>query len=167
MDPSATDIRETLRRLRATPQHFKRAATGLTEDQLRRPPSKDGWSVHQLLAHLRGAADVQGRWIATMLADDGTRPTIRYASPRTGMRKVEQAGEEPTASLRAFARQRADLVKTLSALDVAGWSRSATFTGTTPGWTQTVFDVARGIAAHEHSHVEQITATAVLASRGA
>lgn len=157
--PSATEVRETLRKLRATPQHFKRTASGLTEAQLRRPSGDDdSWSVHELLAHLRGCADVQGGWIARMLAED--TPTIRYASPRTGMRKTGYEGQEFHAFLRGFARQRADLVKTLSRLALADWSRSATFTGTTPGWTQTVFAVASGLVAHEHAHFAQIAAAA-------
>jgi hypothetical protein len=159
MDPSANEITETLRRLRLTPRHFERVAAGRSDAQLRRSPADGGWSVNELLAHLRGAADVQGGWIERMLADD--TPTIRYASPRTGMRKGRYAEHEPRASLTAFAQQRASLVKTLSALAPADWSRGATFTGTTPGWTQTVFDVARGLVAHEGSHVEQIAAAAL------
>jgi hypothetical protein len=115
--------------------------------------------VHEVLAHLRGSADVQGAWIARMLADD--TPTIRYASPRTGMKKTDHAAHEFQPFLRAFARQRTDLVKTLDALTSAQWLRTATFTGTKPVWTPTVFDLARGIAGHEHSHFEQIAATAL------
>lgn len=153
---SAAEVRETLRRLRATPQHFKRTASGLTDAQLRRPPETDAWSVNELLAHLRGAADVQGGWIAKMLADE--TPTIRAVSPRTGMRKGRYAEETFEANLRGFVRQRTALVKTLSALALPEWSRRATFTETTRGSTPTVFDVARGIAAHEHGHFAQITA---------
>ena len=157
-DLSAAAVRETLPQLRLTPQHFKRTASGLTDAQLRRPPEKDSWSVNEVLAHLRGAADVQGGWIARMLEDD--TPTIRYASPRTGMRKADYAEQEFQASLRDFARQRAELVKRLSSLALPDWSRGATFTGTTPGWTQTVLQVARGIVAHEQAHFDQIAAAA-------
>ena len=158
MDPSPTDIRTTLRQLRSTTQHLKRAATGLSDEQLGRRPGPDAWSVTEVLAHLCGCADVQGGWIARMLTED--RPTIRYASPRTGMRKTDYTSQGFEASLRGFARQRADLVRTLSALAPMGWSRGATFTGTTPGWAPTVFDVASGIVTHEHAHFAQITATA-------
>lgn len=158
MDPSAREVRETLRQLRLTPQYFKRTSSGLTDAQLRRPPDNDSWSVNEVLAHLRGCADVQGGWIARMLAEDG--PTVRYASPRTGMRKADYAGQDFQASLRGFARQRTALARTLSSLVVGEWSRGASFTGTTPGWTQTVFDVARGVAAHEQGHFRQIAGAA-------
>jgi hypothetical protein len=157
MAPSAIEVKETLRRLRRTPQHFKRAAAELGDAQLRRPPEQGSWSVHELLAHLRGAADVQGGWIARILAEDA--PSIRYASPRTGMRKAYDAAASFDVSLRDFVRTRTALVKTLAALDLPDWSRGASFTGTTPGWTQTVFEVASGIARHEQGHVEQIAET--------
>jgi hypothetical protein len=158
MGPTATEVRETLRGLRSTTQHFKRIASGLTDAQLRRQPEHDSWSVHEVLAHLRGCADVQGGWIARMLAEDD--PTIRYASPRTGMRKTDYASQEFEAFFRDFARQRTALVKTLSSLDVEGWTRAATFTGTKPGWTRTVFAVACGLVDHEQAHFEQIAAAA-------
>jgi hypothetical protein len=157
MVPSVTDVSDVLGRLRATPKHFTRVADGLTDAQLSRPPAAGGWSATELLAHLRGAADVQGAWIAKMLADD--TPTIRYVSARTGMRK--HASDAFTASLRAYAQQRSSLVKTLSSLPLADWSRTATFTGTKPGWTPTVFDLASGIATHDQSHHEQIAASIV------
>jgi hypothetical protein len=94
-----------------------------------------------------------------MLADD--TPTIRYVSPRTGMRKANHAEQQFQANLRGFAQQRTSLVKTLSSLALADWSRSATFTGTAPGWTQTVFDVACGLAKHEQAHFAQISAAAL------
>ena len=158
VSPSANEVRETLRCLRATTPYFTRTAADLTDSQLRRPPAEGSWSVHEVLAHLRGCADVQGVWIARMLAED--TPTIRYASSRTGMRKTDYANQEFQVFLRAFARQRTDLVKTLTSLEVADWVRGATFTGTTPGWTQTVFAAASGLATHEQAHFKQIAAAA-------
>jgi len=156
--PSEGDVRETLLDLGAIAPYFKRAARGLPDAQLRRQPEKDSWSVNEVLAHVRGAADVQGGWIARMLAED--TPSIRYASPRTGMRKGNYAATAFADNLRAFVTQRTDLIAMLSSLALPAWSRSATFTGTKPGWTQTVFDVARGLVTHEHAHFNQIEAAA-------
>lgn len=158
MAPSATLVKETLSALRRTPKHFASVAADLTDEQLRHHPDTGSWSVHELLAHLRGCADVQGAWLARMLAEN--TPTIRYASPRTGMKKTGYAQSEFAVFLRDFQRQRSALVKTLAALGPEDWLRSATFTGTSPGWTQTVFDVARGLATHERAHFEQIEAAA-------
>ena len=156
-----SEFRTTLQRLRQTPTHFKRTAEGLSDAQLRRPPEEGSWSVHEVLAHLRGAADVQGGWIVKMLAED--TPKIRAVSPRTGMRKIDYASLDFATSLKAFVRDRSRLVKTLSALTERDWSRGAIFTGTTRGQTPTVFDLARGIATHEHGHFAQITAAAAAA----
>ena len=158
VSPSPGEIRETLRALRSTTPYFKRTATGLTDAELRRPPDEGSWSVHEVLAHLRGCADVQGAWIARMLAED--TPTIRYASPRTGMQKTDYVTQDFQVFLRAFSRQRTDLLKTLTSLDVADWARGATFTGTTRGWTPTVLALASGLATHEQAHFKQIAAAA-------
>jgi hypothetical protein len=154
MAPASGEVRDVLQLLRVTPTLFKRTAAGWSDEELARGPAPGAWSLNEVLAHLRGAADVQGRWIERMLAEDGT--TIRYASPRTGMRKGGYAALAFGASLRAFTQQRAALVKTLASLSPDDWKRHAVFTGTTPGWTQTVLDVARGIGGHERSHQEQI-----------
>lgn len=87
MAPSTTEVNEIVRSLRRAPKHLESVADGLTDAQLRRPPEEGSWSVHEVLAHLRGCADIRGGWIARMLAED--TPTIRYASPRTCMRKTE------------------------------------------------------------------------------
>ena len=160
MEPSASEVRETLRRLRRTPEAFKQAAAGLTDEQLRRPTEPGSWSLNEVLAHVRGAADVQGGWIERILAADSS-PTIRYASPRTGMRKGKYAELPFEVNLDGFVRHRRALVKALSSLAPADWARSASFTGTTPGWTQTIYDAARGMAGHEHSHFAQIASAVV------
>ena len=165
MEPATADLRDILRRLRETPKHFTRVSGGRTDEQLRRPPAKDSWSTIEVLAHTRGAADVQGAWITRILGEES--PTIRYASPRTGMRRTDYVSPEFGEVLRGFARQRADLVRTLSALAPSDWLRAAALTGTSPGWTRTVLDVASGIATHEHAHFDQITDAAAAGAVGA
>lgn len=155
---SLAEVAAKLTELRATTTHFKRTSAGLTPAQLHRPPAPGEWSVNELLAHLRGCADVQGGWIARILAED--TPSISYKSPRTGMKKGNYAALDFDENLAAWTTQRNALIKTLKSLDLAGWSRAATYTGTKPGWTQTVFAAACGLAAHEHAHFAQITAAA-------
>src|SRR5687768_9990002 len=99
MAPTAPEIKDILRWLRATPRHFDRTAPWRTGEKLRRPPEEGSWSMNEGLADVRGAADVQGGWIDRMLADD--TPTLRYASPRTGMRKGGYAADDFQDSLRA------------------------------------------------------------------
>jgi hypothetical protein len=95
---------------------------------------------------------------------DEDEPTIRYVSPRTGMRKGWHAANDVATNLRDFRAQRTALVQRLGSLPLGDWARQADFSGTRPGWTQTVFQVAAGIADHEHSHFEQIAAAAAAAA---
>ena len=160
MSASVTEVEEVLRQLRASPKHFKTVAKGLSDAQATRPPGEGSWSLHEVLAHVRGAADVQGGWIIRMIEEDS--PSIRYASPRTGMRKGNYVTLGFWDSLAGYEAQRKGLVKRLTSLPHEAWLRGATFTGTTPGWSQTVYEAAHGIATHERSHFEQATAAAAV-----
>ncbi len=89
-----------------------------------------------------------------MIAQD--HPTLRYISPRTWIRKTDYPGLEFRLSLKAFAKQRDDLLKALKALKIEDWSRGATFTATTKGREQTILSYAQRMARHENEHCEQI-----------
>ena len=97
MSVSVAEVEEVLRQLRRTPKHFKTVAKGLTDAQVTCPPAEGSWSLHEVLAHVRGAADVQGGWITRMLEEDA--PSIRYASPRTGMRKGNYVTLSPASDM--------------------------------------------------------------------
>jgi len=59
-------------------------------------------------------------------------------------------------SLRAFMKQRAELLALLRPLPTKGWSRSATVTGAGTPRDRTVLEYARRLADHERIHVKQI-----------
>ena len=149
-------IAKSLDLLAATPPRITAASCGLTNAQLRFKPAEDAWSANDILAHLRACADVWGKSIATMIAQDN--PTIRYVSPRTWIRKTNYPEQTFDLSLHAFIQQREDLLRALKALDHAGWLRGATFTATTNGRSHTVLNYAQRIARHEGDHCEQIEA---------
>lgn len=155
--PIAEEIASLLRALDDLPRHLKALTRDLDDAQLQRRPRDDAWSVNENLAHLRACADVWGRSIRTMIEQD--HPTVRYVSPRTWARKTDYAEQPFRASLAAFAAQRDELLQTLRALDQAGWSRGATFTGTTRGREQTVLSYAHRIVDHEQAHRTQIEET--------
>lgn len=143
--------------LASTPKEIARIASGSTDPQLHRKPSPDAWSAQEILAHLRACAEVWGRSIGRMLAED--RPTIRYVSPRGWIRKTDYLDLGFHDSLEAFSRQRANLIATLEGLDAADWSRGATFTATTLGREGTVLSYADRIAGHELKHLDQLRRT--------
>ena len=160
--PNATAAKESeshaiLAELVATPKQIARIARGRSEAALHRQPAPGAWSARDIVAHLRACAEVWGRSIDRMIAED--HPTIRYVSPRGWIKKTDYLSQSFSESLRAFAQVRGGLVDTLRGLDAVGWSRRATFTGTTLGREATVLSYAKRIADHELQHLVQLRRT--------
>jgi hypothetical protein len=152
--PMTPEIQETLTVLSRMPGRIARLARGRTDSELHRKPAPDAWSAQEIMAHLRACAEVWSRSIERMLAED--HPTIRYVSPRGWIRKTNYLEQSFGDSLRELTRARRALVAALGALDEEGWSRGATFTGTTLGRDATVLIYAKRIAGHEVGHLDQI-----------
>src|SRR5215210_5613381 len=87
MDIPAAGIEQILALLAETPRRMAVLTSGFEQAQLHAAPDHDTWSVHAILAHLRSCADVWGKSILAMIAEDN--PTLRYISPRTWMRKTD------------------------------------------------------------------------------
>jgi len=155
MSEAQSAIDEVLQQLAATPDRLIVMTRDLTPARLQAKPEAEVWSANDILAHLRACADAWGRSIQAMIARD--HPTLRYVSPRTWLRKTDYLTLDFRVSFEAFAQQRKDLLTALNALDPDGWSRGATFTGTTRGREQTVLSYAQRMAAHEIQHLEQIS----------
>jgi hypothetical protein len=115
---------------------------------------RDGWSANDVLAHLRSCADVGGKFIAAILAED--RPTLRAVDPRTWIKRTNYPELEYRPSLRSFAKQRADLLAVLEPLPQKHWSRAATVTGGGIARERTVHSYAQWLARHERTHLKQI-----------
>jgi hypothetical protein len=115
-------------------------------------PDEKSWSANDILAHLRACADVWGKSIMAMLAED--HPTLRYVSPRSWIRKTDYPELAFHASFQAFTQQRNELLKALKPLTNEDWSRAAMINGR----EQTVFSYAQRITQHENEHYEQIEA---------
>lgn len=158
--PTAGNVSEidlVLATLAETPKEIGRIARGHDDRQLHLPPEAEAWSARDIVAHLRACAEVWGRNIDRMIQED--RPTIRYVSPRGWIKKTDYRDQGFRLSLRAFSEARAALLDTLRPLDKAGWSRRATFTGTTLGRDATVLIYAKRIADHEVHHLDQLRRT--------
>lgn len=151
------EIELVLEMLASTPKQIARIARGHDDPQLHRQPAAEAWSAREIVAHLRACAEVWGRSIDRMIKED--HPTIRYVSPRGWIKKTDYLDQGFRVSLRAFSEARTALLETLGTLDTAGWSRRATFTGTTLGRDATVLIYARRIADHEVHHLDQLRRT--------
>lgn len=154
MQTSPAEIDKILQRLEETPRRLALVMSQRQTVLLHDKVEQEEWSMDEILAHLRVCAEVWGKSILTMLAQD--QPTLRYVSPRTVAKKRNYATQPYQESFQAFAKQRHDLLQALQALNQDGWSRGATFTGTTRGREQTVYSYAQRIADHESEHLAQI-----------
>jgi uncharacterized damage-inducible protein DinB len=149
---------ELVTMLRDAPSRIAAAAKGLSEEQLHAPPSAGEWSVTEVLGHMRACADCWGDCIAVMIAED--RPTIRAINPRSWIKRTEYPEQQFRSSLRAYTKQRAELVALLASLAPNDWSRTADITGAGKPLVRTVRDYMRWLALHERPHLKQIADTA-------
>lgn len=154
---SDSEIQAVLAVLAETPEQIARIVRGRSDRQLQRRPEADAWSAQEIVAHLRACAEVWGRSIERMLAED--HPTIRYVSPRGWIRKTDYLQQGFGETLRAFSAHRAALIGTLGKLGAGDWTRGATFTATTLGREATVLSYATRIADHEVRHLDQLRRT--------
>jgi hypothetical protein len=120
-------------------------------------PSPGEWSVNEILAHLRANADVWGKCIGRIIAED--HPTFRAVSPRAWMRQTHYDDLQFNESLCSFAAQRADLMAQLEPMSRDSWSRSATVKVREKNVERSVLDYATMLAEHEKGHLEQIART--------
>ena len=150
----ALTIEQALVLLEATPPRLAALADGVTPAQLRAAPAPNEWSANDVLAHLRACADMWGKYIMAMLAED--RPTLRAVNPRTWIEQTNYRELDFQPSLQAFASQRAELLAVLKPLPADGWVRSAIITGAGKPLTLTVLSYAERLARHERPHVKQI-----------
>jgi hypothetical protein len=95
-----------------------------------------------------------GTYIATIVAKD--RPTIKAMNPTTWIKQTNYPELEFAPSLRAFRRQRAQLLALLRSLPKSAWSRAAIVTGAGRPRERTVLEYALWLANHERSHVKHI-----------
>ena len=147
-------VEQTLTVLAATPALIAEITEGLSRAQLVTPPAPGEWSARDVLAHLRACADMWGKYIVVILSED--HPTFKAVNPTTWIKKTDYLAQEFQPSLRAFARQRDDLLAVLEPLPRAGWSRSATVTGAGKVLELTVLFYAQRLARHERPHIKHI-----------
>jgi hypothetical protein len=149
-------IPQVLALLQQTSPHIATITSGLTRDQLHTSPGPDKWSANDVLAHLRACADVWGDCMKLILRHDAQNtPTIRAVNPRTYIKSTDYLNQEFKSSLRAFTKQRKDLLAVLENLPPKSWSRHAIVTGAGSPLKHTVLIYATRLAVHERSHLRQ------------
>ena len=136
--------------LREAPIRIAAATEGVDAARLHARTAAEPWSVNDILAHLRAAADTRERFIARMAT--GEHATLSYQSPRSELRKTNYVDLPFAENLAAFRSQRASLVDRLEALPAEHWSRGSLIRDR----PETVASYVRYLTDHETAHCEQI-----------
>lgn len=143
--------------LPATVPRLTELTADLTIDQLHRPPESDGWSVNDVLAHLRACNDVLGGAARRIIEED--HPEWRAMSPRTWQRKSGYHDWSFPEAFVAFGRQRAELLDVLLPLPAEAWDRTATVTVPPKAvYERSVHYYCDWLASHERAHVHGLPA---------
>jgi hypothetical protein len=145
-------VEALVRLLSATPVRIEQATAGLDATRLHRRTADEPWSVNDVLAHVRSAADVRERFIDAMAT--GEHATLRYVSPRSELRRTDYADRTFAENLAAFRTRRAGLLDRLAGLPLDGWSRGSLIHDR----PETVASYVRSLTEHEALHCEQIEA---------
>jgi hypothetical protein len=145
---------QVLTLLAEAPPRLATLTADLTPAQLHTPPGLNEWSANDVLAHVRSCADVWGKCIMTIIAENA--PTIRAVNPTTWIKQTNYPELEFQSSLCSFAAQRAELLAVLQPLPDEGWLRKARVSGAGKVLERTVLFYAQWLARHERTHVKQI-----------
>jgi len=144
------DLDHFLRLLRDAPVRLATATDGIDAARLELRTTAEPWSINDILAHVRAAADNRERFIDRMATGEHT--TLGYQSPRSELRKTNYVDLGFAENLAAFRSQRACLVDRLAALPTEQWSRGALIRDR----PETVASYVRHLTDHETAHFEQI-----------
>jgi hypothetical protein len=143
-----------LQTLRQTPQRIAACTNGLDEQHLKTPPMPKEWSPVEILAHLRGCAEVWSYSIYAMLTLDN--PELAHIHPRDWAKKLGYAELSFAENFEAFEAGRKGLLRVLEGLPFAAWERSTRFMGRVN--TFTIFGETERMAGHEAVHCDQLEA---------
>ena len=147
-DPSP----DILDALRAGPEVFDALLTGCTEDEARNARGGDeGWSVVEVLCHLRDAEERALERTRAMLRED--RPHLPAYDQEAWAGERNYQGDEPAGALAAYARFRWDHIAELERGTPGGWAREGLHE---EQGAVTVQSHAIHMAAHDAVHAAQI-----------
>jgi len=139
--------------LRQVPDLIDEAIQGLPDDELRRRPSPDEWSILEVCCHLRDAAEEEGIRIRRLVEEDG--PTLEPYDQEALARERNYQGDDPRRvriALRAFW---GGLAYQLEGLTDEQWERGGTHPETGP---VTVRSRAEDEVEHAQAHLDQLRA---------
>ncbi|HLZ71341.1 MAG TPA: DinB family protein [Dehalococcoidia bacterium] len=145
------EIAALLAGLRETPQRLAALAGAQREEAWRRPRLAGGWSAAETLAHVRAAdAIIAPRLMYIAVREE---PFLAAFDDRDWMEVADYVRLPVAALVRGFVARREELLHALAWLPEQAWSRTGIHEARGP---QTLHEIAAGIVAHEHEHLDQI-----------
>jgi hypothetical protein len=146
----STTPSDLLTRLSATLSRLDRAVAAGRSGRWNHKPA-DGWSAHEILAHLRASNDILTPRIVQILVRDNP-PLIAFDE-----RKWSEINGFESQSVdvlfERIASQRQDLVHALRRVPESDWSRAGTHEVHGP---LTVAQIAAHLIGHEEEHLDEI-----------
>lgn len=147
----AFDPFQALEHLKHTPQTVASYLEGLTDDDLNRQPSDGGWSIYQVLLHLRDAQYLLHFRLGLILEQE--QPTLESQAVFEWASKEEAGSANPTGVFDAYQQSRQETLARLENIPLKDWWR--------PGKHQefgmvNLLQQASYFAAHELTHLPQL-----------
>ena len=145
--------REALAQLAQTPGVVAGLLAGLDETQLNRPGDDAGWSMRQVVAHLRDAEGVLHSRVQMMLAQDD--PTLESLAVFAWATSEDDRPPTTSAIFQTYEASRRETLALLHELPPWGWQR----TGQHKEFGQvTILQQASYFSAHEQTHLAALSA---------
>ena len=139
--------------LRVLPGQVEELVQGLSEEALRWRPSPDQWSIKEVCAHLRDAAEINGERIRRLVEEDN--PFLPTYDQDALARERDYQNEAMPAILTALRAFSGGLAYLLENLDEEDWQRPGRHEEQGP---VTVTQRAERFADHPRVHLEQLRA---------
>lgn len=144
--------RDLLDALRATPETLTALLTGVTQEEaLAAKGGDEGWSVVEVLCHLRDAEEIAAQR-AALMRDRDNPDILPYDQEKLAVER-NYAAEDMHAALFAFIRHRQQHLAVLESLDADGWERPGNHR---EAGRITIFNHTLHMACHDAVHCAQI-----------
>ena len=142
---------EIIATIRSLPNELEPLLEGLGDEELRRRPSPDAWSILEVLCHLRDSAEVEGLRVRRLVEEEN--PTLEPYDQEELARDRDYQRDDPRRVRTAVRAFWGGLAYQLEGLSEAQWQRA----GTHPEQGRvTVASCAERMAEEAREHLAQM-----------
>ncbi len=145
-----TEGKDPLAMQSTTPTILAELVEGVSDEELRRRPLPDMWSVGEILAHL--AEELVSSWRYRQMIENSGCALLAFDQDEWA-RRGKYASWKPADALQLFRLLREGNLRMLAELTVDEWARHGVHA---ERGKITVKDLARHMAGHDMNHVDQI-----------